>query len=204
MASLSKRPLPSERTTDRMAGFSDAIFAFAMTLLMLDIKVPDVPHGAASDELTAWVAAQAPMLLIYVLSFVVIGLFWMNHHRMFQHIHRHDSVLMWLNMAFLLVISLMPFPTAVLGEYGDTPLAVCLYAGFLLVADLLLNLIWRYATFNRRLVSPDMDSALISNTARRGLLISLIFASSMLVALFVNPVLAMWMWVLVLFVKIMK
>ena len=195
----SKKLLLSERTTDRMAGFSDAIFAFAMTLLMLDIKVPDVPHGAAASELVGWILAQAPMLYIYVLSFVVIGMFWMRHHSMFSLIRRHDSVLMWLNMAFLLVISLMPFPTAVLGEYGSVGVAVALYAGFMLAAGLLLNLIWMYATTNHRLVSADLDPKLIRRPTLRGMVISTIFALVILVALFVNPEWAIWGLLLVLF-----
>ncbi len=195
----SKKLLLSERTTDRMAGFSDAIFAFAMTLLMLDIKVPDVPHGAAASELVSWIFAQAPMLYIYVLSFVVIGMFWMRHHSMFSLIRRHDSVLMWLNMAFLLVISLMPFPTAVLGEYGSVGVAVALYAGFMLAAGLLLNLIWMYATTNHRLVSADLDPKLIRRPTLRGMVISTIFALVILVALFVNPEWAIWGLLLVLF-----
>ena len=190
----------SERTTERMAGFSDAIFAFAMTLLMLDIKVPDVPQGAASSELTGWILAQAPKLSVYVLSFVVIGMFWMRHHSMFRLIRRHDSALMWLNMLFLLVISLMPFPTAILGEYGDERTAVALYSGFMLAAGMLLNLIWIYATRSRRLVGPDLDDSAIRRSTRRGLAISCVFALSILLALFVSPSWATWCLVLTLFV----
>ena len=118
---------------------------------------------------------------------------------MFSLIRRHDSVLMWLNMAFLLVISLMPFPTAVLGEYGSVGVAVALYAGFMLVAGLLLNLIWMYATTKHRLVSADLDPKLIRRPTLRGMVISSIFALVILVALFVNPEWAIWGLLLVLF-----
>lgn len=196
-----KKPAQIEKTTERIAGFSDAIFAFAMTLLMLDIKVPDIPHGAASDELTLWVITQAPKLAIYALSFIVIGLFWMSHHRMFHYIHRHDSVLMWLNMTFLLVISLLPFPTAILGEYGDNVIAVSLYAGFMLIAGMLLNIIWLYATSSHRLVREDLDEKIISSITIRGFASSAVFATSIIIAVFISPEIALWSWISILILK---
>lgn len=183
---------------DRLLAFSDAIFAFAMTLLMLDIKVPDVPSGVASEELWLWIISQSPKLLIYVLSFFVIGSFWISHHAMFHRIKKHDGALIWLNLAFLLAISLMPFPTAILGEYGGETYAVCAYALFLLVGGALLTLIWWHATSRHRLVNNNLSQKEINLTLKRGVYTCAVLVLSILVAWFVSPVLATYCWPLIL------
>ena len=100
---------------ERLVFFSDAVFAIAITLLVLEIKVPHLPGNATSHDFVVALAGIAPSLFAFVLSFLVIGLFWMGHHRIFAHAHTYDSRVLWPNMLFLMAIAFMPFATAFFG-----------------------------------------------------------------------------------------
>lgn len=186
---------------NRIAGFSDAIFAFAMTLLVLSIKSPDIPDNISTGEFHSWLVAQIPNIFACVLSFAVIGSFWISHHKMFSHIKKYDDMLIWMNMAFLLVISLLPFPTAVLAEYGHESAAVILYAGSMAVAGILLSSIWHYASLNRRLIERSLSKSAIETSTKRGLGVSFVFLISIPIAA-VSPILGMATWILAVFVKL--
>jgi len=103
--------------TSRIEAFSDGVFAIAITLLILEIKVP--PPG--SGELSLALARQWPSYLSFLMSFAFIGIMWINHHRLFTHIARSDDVLLILNLLLLLGVIVVPFPTAVLAtHWGET------------------------------------------------------------------------------------
>src|SRR5262245_30258780 len=103
--------------TSRIEAFSDGVFAIAITLLILEIKVPGPEQGRLSTALFR----QWPSYLAFLLSFVYIGVMWMNHHRMFTHIRRSTDSLLVLNLLLLLGVSVVPFPTAVLAaNLGST------------------------------------------------------------------------------------
>lgn len=189
------------KTTDRLEAFSDAIFAFSMTLLMFNIKVPDVPDNATRGDITLWVVGLLPTFFIYIFTFSIIGIYWVAHHRTFEHIIRHDSNLLWLNLLFLLTISLLPFPTAILGEYGDNSEAVALYAFFMGLTGMLLMAIWIYATASRRLVLASLPEKEVKDTTKRGLATALIFLLSAPLAIF-HPTIAMLSWLSIPFVAI--
>jgi uncharacterized membrane protein len=144
------------RGLDRIIFFSDAVFAIVMTLLILDISVPDIPQASAAAELPARVLDLWPKFFSYALSFLVIGTYWMAHHGTFRYFLKYDRMLMWLNLLFLLSISFVPFPTALLGEYGEQQFAVVLYALSLAVPRLLLALVSWYAT-KRDLLIENLD-----------------------------------------------
>jgi uncharacterized membrane protein len=101
---------------DRLVFFSDAVFAIAVTLLVLDIHVPDLPRVVSTTD--AWKAFtdQTPSFFAFVLSFLVIGRFWMGHHERFRTLRHFDPHLMWPNMLYLMAIAYMPFATAFLGR----------------------------------------------------------------------------------------
>src|SRR4051794_26548795 len=99
--------------TGRLEAFSDGVFAIAVTLLVLEIKVPD----AAGDDLAHQLAEQWPSYASYVVSFFVIGVIWMNHHAVFSHLGRVDRPLMSINLVLLLWVALIPWPTHLLAEY---------------------------------------------------------------------------------------
>lgn len=100
---------------ERMIFFSDAVFAIAITLLVIEIHVPHLPHGATSAQYGAALAELVPSLAAFMLSFFVIGRFWIGHHNAFSHVRRYDPKLLWPNLVFLFAIAFMPFATAFLG-----------------------------------------------------------------------------------------
>jgi uncharacterized membrane protein len=109
---------------ERTVAFSDGVFAIAITLLVLGIDVPDVPGarlGAAIEHIL-------PNLLSYFIGFAVIGVFWLGHHRFFTDLRAFDRRILLLNLVYLSLIGVMPFTTGLLGDYGDWPLAVAVYA----------------------------------------------------------------------------
>lgn len=101
---------------DRLVFFSDAVFAIAITLLVLEIEVPNLPGTARSPEAWHALAELAPSFFAFVLSFLVIGRFWMAHHERFRSLSRFDARLMWPNLIYLLAVAFMPFATAFMGR----------------------------------------------------------------------------------------
>ncbi len=167
--SKSKR-LIGDLTTNRIEAFSDGIFAIAMTLLVLQITVPEIPQALVAVELPKKLLELWPTkLLSYAMSFVIIGIYWVSHHIIFHYIKRSDPVLLWLNILFLMCISFIPFPTALIGQYVKQKISVIIYCSTLGVTGLVLQLIWWYATSNHRLVDSDLNPRIVSMIVRRNL-----------------------------------
>lgn len=143
--------------TNRLEAFSDGVIAIAITLLVLEIKLPhSAISGLGSALLSLW-----PSYLAYAISFIVIGAIWINHHAMFKHIVRADDMLLLLNTLHLMFIAFLPFPTAVLAEAlhsrADEPLATAFYGGTLAVIGVLVVTMWSYAAHEHRLLSDDIS-----------------------------------------------
>jgi uncharacterized membrane protein len=178
---------------DRIIFFSDAIFAIVMTLLILDIPIPDIPQDSATAELPSRVLDLWPQFFSYALSFMVIGTYWMAHHGTFQYFRSYDRVLMLVNLLFLLSISFVPFPTALLGEYGEQQFAVVLYALSLAVPRLLLALVWWYA-MKRNLLIEGLDARISRYHLARSLTIPALFSLSIIVSFFsVSAAILSWL-----------
>ncbi|MEP7075519.1 MAG: TMEM175 family protein [Acidobacteriota bacterium] len=111
---------------ERIVFFSDAVFAIAITLLIIEVKVPHLGHSATSREFLAELLKSAPNFVGYFFSFLVIGAYWVGHHRIYGMIVDWDYGLVWRNIYFLLAIAFMPFTTAFFSEYpGDfVPIAI--------------------------------------------------------------------------------
>jgi uncharacterized membrane protein len=172
------------RELDRIVYFSDAVFAIAITLLVLDIHVPEIPERLVDEQLPGRLLALWPKYLSYVLSFLVILMYWMGHHSTFRAIKRYDRALIWLNSLFLMCIAFLPFPTSLLGEYGDNQVAVAFYAASVAVARLLLTAVWWYASSEHRLLDESFPASTIRNYRIRGLAISLVFLVSIGISFF--------------------
>jgi uncharacterized membrane protein len=130
---LSSREGETGRDRDRIVNLSDGVFAIAITLLILDIRVPDIPENMVSSQLPGALLSLWPKYLGYILSFVGISAFWLIHHSIFRPIRSYDRILLYLNFLFLMVVAFVPFPTSLLGEYGDHQLPVAIYAATLAV-----------------------------------------------------------------------
>jgi uncharacterized membrane protein len=103
----------------------------------LDIRVPDIPPDLVAQELPGQILDLGPKFLSYVISFLVIAIYWQAHHRVFRPIRSYDRTLLWLNFLFLMAISFLPFPTSLLGEYSEEQLSVVIYAANAALASLL-------------------------------------------------------------------
>jgi uncharacterized membrane protein len=142
---------------ERLVFFSDAVFSIAITLLAIDIRIPNVEH----DRLAAELQRLLPSIGVYTLTFVVVGAYWVAHHRMYRRIVRFDYVLVWLNMLVLLCVAFLPVPNAIFAEYYDSPPVVLFYAASLIATSISSMLLWWYATANRRLITDDVSPKVI-------------------------------------------
>ncbi|NPV58471.1 MAG: DUF1211 domain-containing protein [Actinobacteria bacterium] len=142
---------------ERLNGFSDAVMAVAITLLILTLEVPKVSDlgdlGAKLREL--W-----PDFLGFLISFLIIGYFWVTHHLMFNYVKRSSPGLLWLNLAFLLFIVVLPFSTDLMSEYTSSKTAMIFYNLNMAFAGLGLLLLWTYISKGNRLLDEDFDPAL--------------------------------------------
>lgn len=147
--------------TQRLEAFSDAVMAIAITILVLEFKVPEGPPEATDWRLGAALVAQWPSYVAYVMSFVVLGVTWASHHRVFQYIVRFDWPFLLLNLLFLLIVAFVPYPTALLAKYLSSEtgrrIAVMFYGGMMTVFALTYNAIWWYASSRNRLLANNLD-----------------------------------------------
>src|SRR5260221_6007582 len=114
---------------ERVVFFSDAVFAIAITLLVLELRMPErLAEPAPDHQLAVGLLHLIPKFLSYAISFWLIGLYWWVHHRLFRHIRRWDEGLIWLNLHFLFLVAVLPFPVALVGSWGDRRGAEVFYA----------------------------------------------------------------------------
>jgi uncharacterized membrane protein len=138
------RPRPPNVTTRRLEAFSDAVFAIAITLLALDLRVPEL-SPVTPNALAAELAAKWPTYLSFLLSFVTLLIAWVYHHRLLEAAKHAGTGLLFTNGMLLLIVSSLPFPTALLGAYLTTPAAsvvAAFYAGYIGVLNFTYNLLW--------------------------------------------------------------
>lgn len=175
---------------DRVAALSDGIFAVAMTLLVLDLKVPPLGDKSANN-LDLWNALLSNFvshLLPWIMSFITLGIFWVGQQTQLNKCVRADRNLSWIHLFFLLCVSLMPFSTALLATYMHLTLALWIYWFNILVLGVALLISWRYAR-RAGLLKPDFPEELTTAVERRiliaqglyagGAALSLVFADTM-------------------------
>jgi uncharacterized membrane protein len=186
----SRRPVRETVEFARIVAFTDGVFAIAITLLVLSIEVPSTtPDWRLSEYLLdSW-----PQFFAYFLSFAVIGRFWIAHHQYFALLHDFDRQLLILNLAYLSLIVLVPFPTELLGDYGDETAAVVLYAAVIGTTALLGRELVRYAVRSGHMRGDARAAA----AAAGSLLPTIVFYASIPVAL-VSPLAAQLLWLVLL------
>jgi uncharacterized membrane protein len=163
------KPVAVFHGNERIIALSDGVFAIVITLLVLEIKVPHIEAGMVAKELPHAVMELLPKMIAHAMSFVVLGIYWISHHNSFMHIKRHDRVLMWLNILFLMCVASMPFPTALLSEYSDQRISVIAYAIPLVLAGISMDLMWWYASTHDLLDETQNDKNFIAFVHRRNL-----------------------------------
>lgn len=127
----------------RIEALSDGVFAIAMTLLVLKLEVPE--HQHSNDEMLRQLLDLKPQFLAYVVTFLIAGGFWFLHHLTFHFIKHVTAFLVWVNLLFLMFVSLLPFSAGLMGHLFMHPVSQFFYFGNQLAISLLLNLHWHYA-----------------------------------------------------------
>ncbi len=179
---------------ERLVFFSDAVFAIAITLLALEIRLPAGEY-ATSAALLAALLGLWPKYLSYGVSFLVIGSYWMAHHRVYRSIARYDRRLLFLNLLLLLCVGFVPFPTAVLGDHADA-IATIFYAGTLAMTGMMIALVWWHASHDGRLLVRPFTPRALRASYLRALIAPAVFGLSIPLAL-VNSDLARLSWMLI-------
>lgn len=178
---------------DRVLALSDGVFAFAITLLVLDLFVPTLSSGASSVDLWNALSKEYVSFLNYIMSFIIAGVWWNAHHRNYEYIRKSNAPLRWLNLLFLLWIALLPFFTKILDQYNNLPIAVVLYATDQAAAGIFLALSWWYASKNHRLIPANLKNSTIRFVLLRNVIAPLFFIGSMGIS-FVSPIIATYSW----------
>ncbi len=178
---------------ERLVLFSDAVFAILITLLALDVRLPEHAEGVplATLILEAW-----PKLLSYVISFLVVATLWRAHLRRFRYLVAIDSALVIGNALQLLLIGLIPFSTSVLNGHFSA-LAVTIYAGNIIAVVVAAALTWRHAYGRPALVSPRLTAAVRRADDRRTVVTLVVFGGSIAIA-WLDPLWATLSWILLL------
>jgi uncharacterized membrane protein len=146
----------------RLLTLADGIFAIAMTLLVLDLRLPE---GQAGDLATR-LGFLIPRFGTFVVSFVVLGVFWFAHHQTFHFVVRVNRTLVWLNVLFFMGVALIPFVASVLGANYNNPVALTLYGGVIGLLTVLGYLTWWYLTGDRGLVVGGLDPGLVRKVSQ--------------------------------------
>ena len=139
----------------RLEALADGVFAIAVTLIVLEIKVPELERHASMGALLQAMRPQVPALFAYFITFMISGTFWFLHHMSFHWITRIDRPLIFINLGFLMFVSLMPFSTSMFAHYIGNPLGQMFYFGNIMVIAIFLNLHWRYAA-KKNLLSDEL------------------------------------------------
>jgi uncharacterized membrane protein len=171
----------------RTEAFSDGVFAIAITLLIIEVRVPDSKSGELARDL----ANQWPSYAAYLVSFVIIGIIWVNHHDIFERITTVDRPLLFLNLLLLLTVAFLPFPTALLGQYirqGDNAhIAAAVYGANMMLIGLAFIAVWTYLARVPSLLEPEMGADGARRARRAAVIGPVVYGLSIPLA-FVSPV----------------
>jgi len=170
----------------RLLTLADGIFAIAMTLLVLDLRLPETP----GVDLATRLGSLIPRFGTFVVSFVVLGVFWFAHHQTFHFVVRVNRTLVWLSVLFFMGVALIPFVASVLGANYDDPIALTLYGGVIGLLTVLGYVVWWYLTGERGLVVGGLDPDLVRKVSQ-WIAVGPSIALVAIVLAFVNPLISL-------------
>lgn len=153
-----------EKETVRIENFSDAVFAIAITLLVLDLHVPDTNSIKNGTDLLVYLKGEWTSYLAFTLSFFSIFIMWVNHHKIFKQIYSRNTAIMFANGLILFLVSAVSFPTALLARFFDgeaSNIAVAIYTGIFVLINISYNLLWFIASKNKKLLRPGITNSAI-------------------------------------------
>ena len=153
-----------EKETSRVEAFSDGVFAIALTLLILGIKVPDLDNFVSSVKLYHALVNLWPSYFAFILSFTAVLIMWINHHGFFKYLKKINSAFLFTNGFLLLTVTFINYPTAVLAKYFNTQafnIASAFYCGSMVLVSVAYNLLWFSSAFKRKLVKDEITDVLI-------------------------------------------
>lgn len=181
---------PSTDDTGRLEMFADGVMAIAITLLILEVAVPHVQGRSLGSAL----ARQWPSYVAFVVSFLTIGIIWVNHHHMFKLIARTNHTFLILNVLFLMTICILPWPTALLADFARDPdgrtIAAAVYGGVMTGVAVMFNVVWRYASRDQRLLVPGISTDAIAKSHRNYLAGPVVYGAATVIA-FIEPYVSM-------------
>jgi uncharacterized membrane protein len=163
---------------ERLKALADGVFAIAMTLMVLQLGVPVAEGLSKETELLRELAKLWPEFLIYGLSFMILGVFWFMHHAVFSVVRMFDTTLVWLNILFLMFVSLIPFSTALAGKNGFMTVTAVVYGFNMLLIFNLGWATWAFITGKRNLVDKSIDPVMIRGGNRMGLFYAVVMWAS--------------------------
>jgi uncharacterized membrane protein len=159
----------STSDTGRLETFADGVLAIAITLLILEVRVPSPAH-LEGGSLSSALAEEWPSYAGYVVSFLTLGIIWVNHHQMFKLIRSVTHGFLMLNVIFLMTISFLPFPTALVADYIRNPdgrrTATLVYGATMVAIAIMFNVVWRAASTGRRLLVDGVDKEALARISR--------------------------------------
>ncbi|WP_199141320.1 TMEM175 family protein [Pedobacter sp. ASV12] len=158
--------IKKEFQIERMILFTDAVFAIAITLLVIEIKPPHIPHGATPSQMADQLLSLSPLFIGFIISFFVIAIYWRSHHRLFSFIKDYDDKLIWLNFLFLFTIILMPFSSAYYSEHTAYALPYYFYCANVAATGLLNYALLAYIIKHRGRISEGFDDVRARQLAR--------------------------------------
>ncbi|MFH1347780.1 MAG: TMEM175 family protein [Candidatus Margulisiibacteriota bacterium] len=171
-------------TTNRIETLTDGVFAIAMTLLVLNLGLPELEDGLSQSGLHTLVLGQSHKFFNYALSFVLLAVFWIIHHQEFHSIKRTDRTHIWINIFILMFVALIPFSTSLIGDYPNDWMAELFFSANMFMVGILFQLNWFYATKLKRLVSRDVSPLMM----KRGLVVPLVALLAMILSLLDAPI----------------
>lgn len=157
---------------ERVVFFSDAVFAIVITLLVLEIKTPHLEEPS-EGALNHALLQLLPRIIGFIISFLIVGLMWIEHHRIFRYIVSYDGGLLWRNLLLLLFVSFVPFPTALFSENYWSRTAFILYTASFAAVGLMKLWVWVYASGKGNLIEADTDAYIVQRISRRSLAVPL-------------------------------
>ena len=192
--------LKKEFQLERMVLFSDAVFAIAITLLVIEIKIPDIHENVSDAALLKELKHLIPKFAGFFISFMLIAMYWTVHHRMFGYVIDYTRKLLWLNLFFLFFIVLMPFTTGFYGEYAGPELfskqlkvPMTFYVLNLCAAGLFNYIIWLHISSPKnKLIDSSVDPLTVKLAKTRSIVVPIVFFCMLPVAWFIHVIVAVY------------